>query len=63
MFKACTPLEPMCDLYALGSTLSTPVMPSKRPFWRQKYTQAVAYENPLGTTHANVNIILASTTI
>jgi len=53
----------MCDPHALGSTLSTPVMPSKCPFCRQKYTQAAAYEKHLRTTHANVNIILASTTI
>jgi len=57
------PLEPMCDPHALGSTLSTPAMPSKCPFCRQKYTQAAAYEKHLRTTHANVNIILASTTI
>jgi len=38
-------------------------MPSKCPFCRQKYTQAAAYEKHLRTTHANVNIILASTTI
>jgi len=53
----------MCDPHALGSTLSTPAMPSKCPFRRQKYTQAAAYEKHLRTTHANVNIILASTTI
>ena len=38
-------------------------MPSKYPFSRQKYTQAAAYEKHLRTTHTNVNIILASTTI
>jgi len=38
-------------------------MPSKCPFCRQKYSQAAAYEKHLRTTHANVNIILASTTI
>jgi len=38
-------------------------MPSKCPFCRQKYTQAAAYETHLQTTHTNVNIILASTTI
>jgi len=38
-------------------------MTSKCPFCRQKYTQAAAYEKHLQTTHANVNIILASTTI
>jgi len=38
-------------------------MPSKCLFCRQKYTQAAAYEKRLPTTHANVNIILASTTI
>jgi len=38
-------------------------MPSKCPFGRQKYTQAAAYGKHLRTTHANVNIILASTTI
>jgi len=57
------PLEPICDPHALGSTLSTPAMPSKCPFCRQKYTQAAAYEKHSRTTHANVNIILASTTI
>ena len=38
-------------------------MPSKCPFSRQKYSQAAAYEKQLRTTHANVNIILASTII
>ena len=38
-------------------------MPSKCPFCRQKYTQGAAYEKHLRTTHANVNIILAPTTI
>jgi len=38
-------------------------MPSKCPFCQQKYTQAAAYEKHLRTTHTNVNIILASTTI
>ena len=53
----------MCAPHALGSTLSTPAMPSKCPFCRQKYTEAAAYEKDLRTTQANVNIILASTTI
>jgi len=53
----------MCDPQVLGSTLSTPAMPSKFPFCREKYTQAAAYEKHLRTTHANVKIILASTTI
>ena len=35
----------------------------KCPFGRQKCTQAAAYEKYLPTTHANVNLILASTTI
>jgi len=38
-------------------------MPSKCPLCRQKYTQAAAYDKHLRTIHANVNIILASTTI
>jgi len=38
-------------------------MPSKCPFCRLKYTQAAADQKHLRTTHANVNIILASTTI
>ena len=36
-------------------------MPSKCLFCRQKYTQAAAYEKHLRTTHANLNIVLAST--
>jgi len=38
-------------------------MPSKCPLCRQKYTQAAAYEKHLRIIHANVNIIVASTTI
>jgi len=38
-------------------------MPSKCPFCWQKYAEAAAYEKHLQTTHGNVNIILASTTI
>ena len=37
-------------------------MPSICSFCGQKYTQAAAYEKHLRTTHANLNIILASTT-
>jgi len=57
------PLEPMGDPHALGFTLSTPAMPRKCPFCRQKYTQAAAYEKHFPTTYPNVNIINASTTI
>ena len=53
----------MCDPHALGSTLRTPAKPSKCPFCGQKYTQAAAYEKHLRTTHTNLNISLASTSI
>jgi len=59
-FQARTPLEPMCDPPAFGSTLSTFAMTSKWQFCRQKYTQAAAYEKHLQTTQANMHIILTS---
>jgi len=36
-------------------------MPSKCPFCRRKYTWSGAYEKNLRTTHAGLNIVLAST--
>jgi len=38
-------------------------MLSKGPFCQQRYTHAAAYVKHLRTTHANGNIIFASTTI
>ena len=35
-------------------------MPRKCSFYRKEYTQAGVYEEHLGTTHANVDMILAS---
>jgi len=36
-------------------------MPSKYPFWRQKYIRSGAYEKHLRTAHANLDLVLAST--
>jgi len=45
----------------MGSTVQSPSMPSKCPFYHPKYTISAACEKHLPSAHAGLDIVLAST--